>query len=134
MAAKCRNEQEARRVYTALSGSLKQQGFDAYVSRLSFEDGFSVGLIADCEESHITQDIAQTIHQYLGQGQICQLAPQALALLEQRRRNKQRRQEDREKQMRFLQDPAVYLAELEEMLLKAPLPESSPPLDSGQNM
>jgi hypothetical protein len=119
IAAKFASSQEARRVYTVLNGSLKKLDFDAHVSRLRRGNDSYVHLIYDGEESQIPSEVIQTIHRLLGQGRICQLPPEALAAIEQRRKDQQKRQRERDLQEAFRKDPAAYLAALEERWLNA---------------
>jgi hypothetical protein len=116
IAAKLKSVQEAKRVYTDLNDFLKEQHFDAYVSRLRQGNNFYVGLIYDGEVSTIPPDVTQMIHHLLSRGQISQLPPEAIAAMEQR-------MQDKRKQRAFREDPQAYLADLEERFLKA----SSPP-------
>ena len=119
IAAKFATSQEAKRVYTALNGLFKKLEFDVHVSRLRRGNDSYVNLIYDGEESQIPSEVTQTIHRLLGQGRICQLPPEALAAIEQRRKDQQKRHRERELQEAFRADPAAYLAALEERFLNA---------------
>ncbi len=119
IAGKFKSSPEARRVYIAVDELVQEFGLDAYVSRLRSGNNFYVAVVSDAEISQLAPDVTQTIHDLLSRGQVCQLPPEALAVIEQRRKVWKKRQEELRLQQRFREDRAAYLAELEERFINA---------------
>lgn len=88
IAGKFEDMDAAGRVYTALEGALRQLQFYAHVARIQLKDGVYVSLIYDGDEKKIPANVMQTVHQLLGQGQICQLPPETVATIQRRRQNR----------------------------------------------
>ena len=111
---KFQSVQESRRAYAAVNGLVRKLGLDAFVSRWRSGSEFYVCFVSEGEIGQISSEVTQKIFRLLSQGQIDQLPPEVLAAIERRRRQRLAQQEDLRKQMLFREDPAAYLADLEE--------------------
>ncbi len=91
IAGKFESREEARRVYTSLDNALKKLGFEAHTSNLALSNDYYVNFLYDGDESHIPPTVMQTVRHLLGEGQICQLPDETIAVIQQRRAERRAR-------------------------------------------